>query len=118
LVRRVADELAAAGWKLKAVGTDNGGQFRAEPFARSVAGVGAKNRHSRRPTADQWCRRAGAVHHPRKVLGASFARQVPRYTALRRDLNYYNFERAHTGRRNAGRPPAKLVYGARNMRPR
>jgi hypothetical protein len=33
-------------------------------------------------------------------------------------LRYYNFERAHTGRRNVGRPPAELVYGARNMRPR
>lgn len=48
---------------------------------------------------------------------------VPRHTALRRDLAaylnyYYNFERAHTGRRNAGRPPAELVYGARKMRPR
>jgi hypothetical protein len=53
----------------------------------------------------------------------SFARALgPRYTALRRDLaaylNYYNFERAHTGRRNLGRPPAELVYGARKMRPR
>ena len=53
----------------------------------------------------------------------SFARAlVPRYTALKRDLDaylsYYNFERAHTGRRNAGRPPAELVYGARKMRPR
>jgi len=33
-------------------------------------------------------------------------------------LNYYNFERAHTGRRNDGRTPADLVYGARKMRPR
>ena len=53
----------------------------------------------------------------------TFARPlVPRYTALRRDLGqylrYYNFERAHTGRRNAGRTPAELVYGARKMRPR
>ena len=53
----------------------------------------------------------------------SFARAlVPRYTALKRDLeaylNYYNYERAHTGRRNLGRTPAELVYGARKMRPR
>jgi len=46
---------------------------------------------------------------------------VPRYTALRRDLadylGYYNYERAHTGRRSAGNTPAELVYGARKMRP-
>ncbi len=39
---------------------------------------------------------------------------LPPYTYL----GYYNFERAHTGRRDAGRPPAELVYGARKMRPR
>jgi transposase InsO family protein len=84
LVRRVADELAAAGWKLKAITTDNGGEFRAQPFARSVAQLGAKQRFIRagRPQTN------GAV------------------------------ERAHTGRRNAGRRPAELVYGARKMRPR
>jgi len=47
---------------------------------------------------------------------------VPRCTALKRDLesylSYNNYERAHTGRRNNGRPPAELVYGARKMRPR
>ena len=53
----------------------------------------------------------------------TFARSlVPRYTALRRDLDqylgYHNFERAHTGRRNRGRPPAELVYGAPKVRPR
>ena len=53
----------------------------------------------------------------------SFARAlVPRYTALKRDLEaylgYYNFDRAHTGRRNVGCSPAELVYGARKMRPR
>ncbi|MGI8562720.1 MAG: hypothetical protein ACR2MZ_04060 [Candidatus Dormibacter sp.] len=47
---------------------------------------------------------------------------MARYTALKRDLEqylrYYNFERAHTGRRDAGRTPTELVYGARKMRPR
>lgn len=124
LVHRVADELAAAGWKLKAVSTDNGGEFRAEPFARSVVAVGAKQRFIRagRPQTN------GAVERVQRTIleecwRPSFARAlVPRYTALKRDLEsylkYYNFERAHTGRRNAGRPPAELVYGARKMRPR
>ena len=53
----------------------------------------------------------------------TFARLlVPRYTALRRDLQqylrYYNFERAHTGRRNQGQPPADIVYAAQKMHPR
>ncbi len=124
LVHRVADELAAAGWKLKAVSTDNGGEFRAELFARSVAAVAAKQRFIRagRPQTN------GAVERVQRTIleecwRPSFARAlVPRYTALKRDLEsylkYYNFERAHTGRRNVGRPPAELVYGARKMRPR
>jgi hypothetical protein len=50
----------------------------------------------------------------------SFARSlVPRYTALRHDLDayldYYNFDRAHTGRHTNGRIPAR-VLGARKMR--
>ncbi len=104
--------------------TDNGGEFRAEPFARSVAGVGAKQRFIRagRPQTN------GAVERVHRTIleecwRPSFARAlVPRYTALKRDLeaylSYYNYERAHTGRRNLGRPPAELVYGARKMRPR
>ena len=124
LVRRVASDLAAAGWRLKAVSTDNGGEFRAEPFARSLASAGAKQRFIRagRPQTN------GAVERVHRTIleecwRPSFARAlVPRYTALKRDLeaylSYYNYERAHTGRRNLGRPPAELVYGARKMRPR
>src|SRR2546425_6086828 len=48
----------------------------------------------------------------------TFARSlVPKFTALRRDLDrslhYYNVERAHTGLRTHGRTPAAIVYGAR-----
>jgi transposase len=53
----------------------------------------------------------------------AFARFLQvRYSGLRRHLasylDYYNHERAHTGRRTAGRCPADLVYGARKMEPR
>lgn len=53
----------------------------------------------------------------------TFARSlVPKYTALRRDLekylDYYNWDRGHTGRRSSGKPPAVMVYGSRKMRPR
>jgi hypothetical protein len=45
---------------------------------------------------------------------------VPKLTALRRDLDqyldYYNTDRAHTGRHTQGRVPAEIIYGARKMR--
>ena len=52
----------------------------------------------------------------------SFARSLyPAFTALRRDLraymDYYNYDRAHTGRLTKGRVPANIVDPARKMRP-
>jgi hypothetical protein len=55
---------------------------------------------------------------------ASGLRALPqvRFEGLRRQLatyvDYYNNDRAHSGRITAGRPPAELVYGARKMEPR
>ena len=44
---------------------------------------------------------------------------MPKLTALRRDLDeyldYYNTDRAHTGRRTQGRVPADIIYGAHKM---
>src|SRR5437016_757073 len=47
LARRVADELAAAGWKMKAVLTDNGSEFRSQQFGNAVRTRGAKQRFIR-----------------------------------------------------------------------
>ena len=46
--------------QLKAITTDNGGEFRAQPFTRSVAQLGAKQRFIRRrleakPLPGPWC---------------------------------------------------------------
>jgi hypothetical protein len=45
---------------------------------------------------------------------------APRSTALERDLdeylNYFNLDRAHTGRLTNGRVPADIVFGARKTR--
>jgi len=124
LVRRVAGELAAAGWKLKAVSTDNGSEFRSIEFRRAVQAVGAEGRYIRagRPQTN------GCVERVQRTIleecwRPSFARSlVPKVTALQRDLRqylgYYNFDRAHTGVRNRGLVPAALVYGARKTRPR
>lgn len=124
LVRRVARELAAAGWRLKAITTDNGSEFRSWAFRDAVAGLRVEQRFIRagRPQTN------GAIERVQRTIleecwRPTFARSlVPRYTALRRDLagylGFYNYERAHTGRRSLGKTPAELVYGARKMRPR
>jgi transposase InsO family protein len=124
LVRRVAKELAAAGWKLRAITTDNGQEFRSFDFQDAVSALGVEQRFIRagRPQTN------GVVERAHRTIleecwRPTFARSlVPRYTALRRDLadylGYYNYERAHTGRRSGGRTPAEMVHGARKMRPR
>jgi len=55
------------------------------------------------------------------LAGPSFARSlVPKLTALERDLerylDYYNFDRAHTGRLTRGQVPGEIVYGGRKVR--
>lgn len=124
LVRRVATDLAAIGWDLTAVSTDNGSEFRSAEFRATVHTLGATHRFIRagRPQTN------GCVERVQRTVleecwRPSFARSlVPKSTALRRDLeqylNYYNNERAHTGYRSNGRTPAELVFGARKMHPR
>jgi len=124
LVHRVARELAAAGWRLRAVSTDNGSEFRAAPFTQAVQQHGAEHRFIRagRPQTN------GAVERVQRTIleecwRPTFARSlVPKFTALRQDLErylvYYNFERGHTGQRTHGQVPAAIVYGARKMHPR
>lgn len=124
LVHRVAQELSMAGWKLKAVSTDNASEFRSSEFRQTVEALGVEQRFIRagRPQTNGVVERA-----QRTVLEEcwrpSFARSLaPKSTALRRDLDqyldYYNFDRAHTGRLTKGRPPGEVVYGSRKMRPR
>ena len=120
LARRVAGELAARGWRLEAITTDNGSEFRNGEFTAAVSAFGARHRLIRagRPTSN------GAVERVQRTIleecwRPSFARSlVPRFTALRRDLeaylDYYNFDRAHTGRHTNGRTPAE-VLGAWKM---
>jgi transposase InsO family protein len=123
LARRVAGDLAEAGWRLEAVTTDNGSEFRNEGFTATVTSLGGRHRLIRagRPTSN------GSVERVQRTIleecwRPSFARSlVPRYTALRRDLDayldYYNYDRAHTGRYTNGRTPWQ-VLGGRKTRPR
>ena len=120
LVHRVAAELAAAGWQLREITTDNGSEFRAKDFGAAVRRVGARQRFIRagRPNSN------GCVERVQLTIleecwRPSFARSlVPKMTALTTDLDQYlrdyNTDRAHTGRLTHGRVPADIVYGARN----
>ena len=124
LVKRVASELARAGWRLEAVITDNGSEWRAGVFTSSLDELGVAQRRIRagRPQSN------GHVERLQQTIleecwRPSFARAlVPKLTALERDLKqylaYYNFDRAHTGRLTKGRVPGEIVYGARKVRPR
>jgi transposase InsO family protein len=117
LAHRLCHELALAGWKLQTVTTDNGSEFTNHEFGTVVAAAGARQRRIKagRPTSN------GCVERVQLTIleecwRPSFARSlVPKLTALRRDLDYYNTDRAHTGRHNQGRVPAEIVYGARKM---
>jgi transposase InsO family protein len=119
LLHRVARELAAAGWKLQEVTTDNGSEFRARHFRDGVDELGARQRFIRagRPNSN------GCVERVQLTIleecwRPAFARSlVPKSTALSQDLaDYlidYNYDRAHTGRLTNGRVPADIVFGAR-----
>jgi transposase InsO family protein len=121
LVHRVARELAAAGWKLRELTTDNGSEFRAREFRDEVCRLGARQRFIRagRPNSN------GCVERVQLTIleecwRPAFARSlVPKTTALAKDLDAYlrtyNFDRAHTGRLTQGRVPGDIVFGARKM---
>ena len=124
LARRVAADLAAAGWRLERVLSDNGSEFRSAEFGDTVRSLGATQTFIRpgRPTTN------GAVERVQRTIleecwRPSFARSlVPKIGGLARDLEaylaYYNEERAHTGRLTRGRTPMETLIGARKMRPR
>jgi transposase InsO family protein len=124
LARRVAADLAAHGWRLERVLTDNGSEFRSTEFGSAVAGLGARHTFIRpgRPTTN------GAVERVQRTIleecwRPSFARSlVPKMGGLARDLeaylHFYNEERAHTGRLTRGQTPLQALLGARKMRAR
>jgi len=124
LARRVAADLAAQGWQLERVLSDNGSEFRSAVFADTLRELGATQTFIRagRPATN-----GGVERVQRTILEEcwrpAFARSlVPKLHGLSRDLagylRYYNEERAHTGRLTAGRTPFQALIGARKMRPR
>lgn len=124
LARRVAADLAAAGWRFERVLSDNGSEFRSAEFSTTLRELGAHQTFIRpgRPATN------GAVERVQRTIleecwRPSFARSlVPKLNGLTRDLaaylRYYNEERAHTGRLSNGRTPLQGLIGGRKMRPR
>jgi transposase InsO family protein len=119
LARRVAAALSARGWRLEAVLTDNGSEFRSSDFDETCRGLGADHRFIRagRPQTN------GCVERVQQTIldecwRPAFARYlIPRYTGLRRDLDtflrYYNFDRTHRGRFTKGRTPDEVLGKAK-----
>ena len=119
LARRVAADLAARGWRLETVLTDNGSEFRSREFTRTVLDLGGEHRfiHAGRPQSN------GCVERVQRTIleecwKPAFARYLtPKYTGLRRDLDgyaeYYNTERVHTGRWTQGRTPETVIGKAK-----
>ena len=115
LARRVAADLAARGWELEKVMSDNASEFRSEEFERAVARLGARHLFIRagRPQTN------GVVERVQETIleecwKPAFARYlIPKYTGLRLDLDrylrYYNTDRAHTGRWTRGRTPEHVL---------
>jgi transposase InsO family protein len=124
LARRVAADLAAWGWRLERVLSDNGSEFRSQEFGDTLRELGAVQTriHPGRPTSN------GSVERVQRTIleecwRPSFARSlVPKIGGLERDLEaylaYYDTQRAHTGRYTQGRTPWQTLVGARKMRPR
>lgn len=121
LCHLVASELKAAGWKLREVTTDNGSEFRSKDFGAAVADEHATQRKIKagRPNSNG-CAERVQLTILEECWRPAFSRSLaPRITALKRDLDeyldYYNNDRAHTGRLTKGRVPADIVFGARKM---
>jgi transposase InsO family protein len=124
LARRVARELKAAGWRLERVLSDNGNEFRGQPFSATLARLNARHSriHAGRPQTN------GHVEALHKTIldecwRPAFARYLyPRLMGLRRELDtylrFYNTDRVHHGRLTRGRIPADIIYGAHKMEPR
>ena len=124
LARRVCSELAATGWRLERVLTDNGGEFRSADFRATLRELAVWHTLIRagRPQTN------GAVEALHRLIleecsRPAFARYLHvRFTGLKRDLEQYianyNFDRPHHGRLTRGRIPADIIHGAHKMEPR
>lgn len=119
LARTMAADLAARGWSLESVMTDNGSEFRNADFDAALRKLEARHVFIRagRPQTNGCVERVqGTILD--ECWKPAFARfLIPKYTGLRMDLDrylrYYNTDRAHTGRWNKGRTPEDVLGKAK-----
>jgi len=118
LARRVADDLAARGWRVHAIMTDHGTEF-AGQFGPALEALGVEHRHivAGRPQTNGCVER---VHQTilEECWKPAFARHLlPGITGLREELrrylHYYNTDRAHNGRWTKGRTPEQVIGKAK-----
>ena len=85
LARRVASDLAARGWELKTVLTDNGSEFRSRQFGEMVAALGAGQRfiHAGRPQTNGCVERVQGTPWPSSPGSPSVRHAAPREPAIR-----------------------------------
>jgi transposase InsO family protein len=114
LARRVAANLAARGWQLEQVMSDNASGFRSAEFEAAVERLEPGTCSSGRGGQTN-----GVVERVQEMIldecwKPAFARYlIPKYTGLRLDLDryltYYNTDRAHSGRWTKGRTPEQVI---------
>jgi transposase InsO family protein len=117
--RRVARDLAQRGWRVQAVMTDNGSEFRGREFDQTLRQLPARHifiRSGRPQTNGCVERLQGTVLE--ECWKPAFARYlIPSLTGLERDLkrylHYYNHDRVHTGRWTKGRTPDQVLGTAK-----
>jgi transposase InsO family protein len=119
LARTVAADLAARGWQLERVMSDNAQEFRSATFQATIASLSARQSFIRagRPQTN------GCVERVQQTIldecwKPAFARYlIPKQTGLRLDLERYlrsyNTERAHPGRWTRGRTPQAVLGKAK-----
>jgi hypothetical protein len=116
---KVAADLAARGWRLERVMSDNASEFRATVFGQAVAELGARHRFIRagRPQTNGCVERVQQTILDECWKPASARYLIPKQTGLKLDreryLRYYNTERAHTGRWTRGRTPEEILGKAK-----
>ena len=120
LARRVAWDLKRFGWTFQAATTDNGSEFRANLFRRTLEELDVEHRFIRsgRPQTNGCVERLQGTILEECWKPAFAQYRVPGYQGLRRDLDryllYYNTDRAHTGRWTQGQTPIQVI-GANKM---
>jgi transposase InsO family protein len=116
LAHRVAADLARWGWRLEAVSSDNGNEYRAAEFRETLTALGSEHRFIRagRPQSNGKVERAQGTLLEECYQPALLNYVTPSITGLRRDLHdyldYYNHQRPHWGRWNQGQTPAQIMF--------